>query len=166
MGKMEKQLPTLSILLLCILFQEVLILIIIATNGSAVDLLTAKVGLYPNGIIMNYPSDEEVDRSYKNVITNNLFYQKRIVQLVDDKDRYYETYRDDLFYRLFDGWNANRVKNGYKPLSKARLASAINRNPFLKKDDGELLNLIKECEAKGNYKKAQWILFSSKKKNE
>lgn len=71
----------------------------------------------------------------------------------------HERFRDELFYRLFDAWNADRIKAGYKPLSKARLATAINRNPFLKSDDGALLDLIKECEAKGNFKKAHFVLF-------
>jgi hypothetical protein len=74
----------------------------------------------------------------------------------------YKSDRAELFYRLLEGWNKDRVKAGYLPLSKTRLAIAINANPFLKKDDGELLNLIKECEEKGNYKKAQWILFPKK----
>lgn len=67
--------------------------------------------------------------------------------------------RAELFYRLLEGWNKERIQNGYKPLTQKRLASAINSNPFLRKDDGELELLIKECEQKGSYKKAQFILF-------
>ena len=74
----------------------------------------------------------------------------------------YKDSRAELFYRLLEGWNKDRVNAGYEPLSKSRLAIAINSNPFLKTDDGELLNLIKECESKGNYKKAQWVLFPKK----
>ena len=74
----------------------------------------------------------------------------------------YKSDRAELFYRLLEGWNKDRIKAGYSPLSKSRLAIAINANPFLKTDDGELLNLIKECELKGNYKRAQWILFPKK----
>jgi len=75
------------------------------------------------------------------------------------KDLGHKSQRDELFYRLFDGWNGDRIKAGYKPISKARLAVAINSNPFLKSDDGALLDLIKECENKGNFKKAHFILF-------
>lgn len=71
----------------------------------------------------------------------------------------YKTRRDELFYRLLNGWNIKRVEAGYMPLSKTRLATAINRNPFLKKDDGELELLINQAEEVGNYKKIHFILF-------
>lgn len=77
----------------------------------------------------------------------------------------YKSWRDELFHRLWNGWNRARESAGFPKLSKSRLAIAINLNPFLKKDDGELELLIKECERVGNYKKAHFILFGSKKTN-
>ena len=71
----------------------------------------------------------------------------------------YKTRRDELFYRLLDGWNIEREKAGYAPLSKARLATAIKRNPFLKTDDDELELLIRQAEEVGNYKKIHWLLL-------
>ena len=73
----------------------------------------------------------------------------------------YKCRRDELFYTLLNGWNEDRVKAGYKPLSKARLASAIAINPFLKSDD-ELELLIKNCQSKKSYKYAHWVLFPKK----
>lgn len=75
------------------------------------------------------------------------------------KESPYENKRDELFYRLLNGWNQDRVRAGYVGLSKARLAIAINRNPFLRTDDDALEFLIKECEEKGNYRKAHFVLF-------
>ncbi len=120
----------------------------------------------------NYPSDEEVRIIYSDVVHGNNFQWKDLDKLVDNKDRGYKTHRDFLFYKLLDGWNAERVRSGFKPLSKARLASAINNNPLLKvkkndsQDDTELIHIIKECERVGNYKYAHFVLFGSKKKDE
>lgn len=74
----------------------------------------------------------------------------------------YKSRRDELFFRLLNGWNTARKEAGYLPLNTKRLAVAINNNPWLKKDDGALETLIVECEKKGNYKKAQWIVFPKK----
>lgn len=74
----------------------------------------------------------------------------------------YKSRRDELFFRLLNGWNTSRKEAGYLPLNAKRLAVALNSNPFLKKDDTALEAIIRECEAKGNYKKAQFILFPKK----
>lgn len=76
-----------------------------------------------------------------------------------DSSNGFKTRRDELFYRLLNGWNKERELAGYKAILPARLAIAINSNPFLKKSDGELELLIKQCEKVGNYKKAHFILF-------
>ena len=71
----------------------------------------------------------------------------------------YKKRRDELFYRLLNGWNRERKKAGFDPISNERLATAINKNPILKRDDGELELLIKTNEERGNYKHAHFILF-------
>ena len=89
---------------------------------------------------------------------NTLLQQINFLQ----RDLGYKSRRDELFYTLLNLWNEDRKKAGYKPMSKARLAVAINSNPFLKEDDGELALLLHECQQKGNFKKAQWTLFPKK----
>lgn len=109
---------------------------------------------------MDIPSDQEVIKTVKKMlfpIVSNSF--KAFDHLVKDIKPIFTSRRDELFHRLLNGWNIEREQNGFKKIGAARLASAIKRNPFLKNDDGELELLIKECEAKGNYKKAHFILF-------
>lgn len=110
---------------------------------------------------MNEPTDQELSNQYSKVSVDfmNFFSGLSMEEEADFIKGKYKSYRDELFYRLLNGWNESRKQAGYKPLSKARLASAIARNPFLKKDDGELELLIKTCEQKGNYKIAHFTLF-------
>lgn len=105
---------------------------------------------------MDYIPDKDISNTVKHMTDTRLLFSKTGYTFKEVK---YKTYRDELFYRLLNGMNNKRAKLGFKEISKARLAIAINRNPFLKKDDGELELLIKECENKGNYKKAYYILF-------
>lgn len=108
---------------------------------------------------MNEISDKEISDRYLRMI--NTIHS--IPEVTKNLPEFKQTRRDYLFYKLLNGWNLERAKAGFKPLSTKRLASAINSNPFLKDDDGELELLIKECEQKGNYKKAHFILFGKKK---
>lgn len=107
----------------------------------------------------NYPSDEEVSNRYTKI---QLAFTEIVLPFLK-KELEYKCYRDELFDRLIKGWNIERVKAGYKPLSAKRLATAINMNPFLKSDDGELELIIKTCEKRGNYKFAHYILFPKTK---
>ncbi len=105
----------------------------------------------------NNPSDQETSETIKKI--NDIFHRfvptfhkNGAITLGEDRRVY-------LFNRLLNGWNKERKIAGFKEISPKRLAVAINSNPFLKKDDGEFELLIKECEEKGSYKKAQWVLF-------
>ncbi len=109
----------------------------------------------------NYIPDQEVVNATKRMISvpGNFF---RSFDFEVRKG--YKSERDELFNRLLVGWNIQRVRAGYKKISPARLASAINSNPFLKSDDGALRTLVFECEKVGNYKKAHWTLYPKKTK--
>lgn len=118
---------------------------------------------------MNEPSDEEVSNEFKNILNTPFLMKDKFTGVINvTADKIIKTtffsYRDELFYKLLNGWNEERVKAGFKPITAKRLATAINSNPWLKKDDGELEFLIKTCENRGNYKFAQYTLFPKKKK--
>jgi len=69
----------------------------------------------------------------------------------------YKTRRDEILSTYLPDLNELREKAGYKPMSKKLLAIKCNQNPFLK-DDGELENLLKECQNKRSYSKLFWVL--------
>jgi hypothetical protein len=109
-----------------------------------------------------YISDQDIHNRFINIkpiaFTGvNNFVIKEVKEIEFKKER------DELFDRFIKGWNRERHMVGIKPISPKRLAIAINSNPFLKKDDGALRDLVFHCEKVGNYKKAQWILFPKKK---
>lgn len=125
---------------------------------------------------MNEITDKEISERMKLFVKPITFKVKNMfgedVWIKQDRVFTYASRRDELFHKLLTGWNIERVKAGFKPLSKARLASALAKNPHLRpyddegnetNNDEDLFTLINECEKKGNYKKAHFILFPKKK---
>lgn len=114
---------------------------------------------------MEYPSDEEVSKSYKQITTNpfSLSFPIDLNFKVTTANTNAEQI-DDIFYKIFNGLNEERKKAGFKPITTTRLATAINSNPWLKNSTEELYNILTKCEKAGNYKFASFILFPKKKK--
>lgn len=83
---------------------------------------------------------------------------KQISEIIQNREKS-ENYETRVFYDLLTAWNLERKRNGFKPLTRSRYASAINRNPFLKGKPGELDYILKTCRENGNFKYAHWVLF-------
>ena len=118
---------------------------------------------------MEQITDEEVSNEFKNILNTPFLMKEKFTGVINvTADKIIKTtffsYRDELFYKLLNGWNEERKKAGFKPITTKRLATAINSNPWLKNSTEELYNILTKCEKAGNYKFASFILFPKKKK--
>ena len=79
---------------------------------------------------------------------------KSIQSFITPSTSPYKSYRDELISKLTSHLNRERKGTTYEPVTKARIAMRVNRNPFLagKNNDGELNMLIDRCLENGDFK--------------